>query len=268
MGTAPFWYGDGSGGTLLDDMRYNYSSVYLRSSFEASEITRITEIILSVDYDDGFILWINGEEAFQMYAPIVPTYDAFSSDLHESGSLETYVLDADELDLEEGENLIAIQLFNANLESSDIHFNCALKAELAEPGLSEFPGVIPVTFSHISGYYNSPFNLSFSYENDSVELYYSLDGSHPGTSGSGVKYTPGSTILIDPASNVGRDLTPAVVVRTSFRKDGYKPSYPQSGSYIFPESVRYQRYPGGTWPSSNINSQVLDYALDVGISDG
>src|SRR5512136_2074445 len=47
-GNAPFRYGDGTGGTLLSDMLNGYSTVYLRSKFNAFSIDRIKTITFSV----------------------------------------------------------------------------------------------------------------------------------------------------------------------------------------------------------------------------
>ena len=62
-GAAPFRYGDGSGGTELDDMTGNYSTIFLRSTFTVENLSTLNEVTISANWDDGFALWINGEEA-------------------------------------------------------------------------------------------------------------------------------------------------------------------------------------------------------------
>ena len=38
LGNAPFRYGDGTGGTVLDDMINNYTTFYMRTTFDALNI--------------------------------------------------------------------------------------------------------------------------------------------------------------------------------------------------------------------------------------
>jgi hypothetical protein len=90
VGSAPFWYGDGTGGTLLDDMQNNYSVLYMRSTFSALNADSLEDILLLADYDDGFVIWINGQRVFSRFAPAVLSHDAFASELHESGVFENY----------------------------------------------------------------------------------------------------------------------------------------------------------------------------------
>ncbi|HEX2747754.1 MAG TPA: hypothetical protein VHM91_07135 [Verrucomicrobiales bacterium] len=63
-------YGNGSPGTVLTDMRGNgtagsgYRVVYLRKTFTvSSSIPADHEAVLDIDYDDGFIAWIDGAYA-------------------------------------------------------------------------------------------------------------------------------------------------------------------------------------------------------------
>src|SRR5437868_882873 len=60
---APFRMAVGSGGTQLA-MQNNYTSIFLRQSFSltANDIAAIPQLMLNVDFDDGFIVWINGVE--------------------------------------------------------------------------------------------------------------------------------------------------------------------------------------------------------------
>ncbi|MGC9344798.1 MAG: hypothetical protein ACP5E3_18970, partial [Bacteroidales bacterium] len=88
--SAPFWYGDGAGGTILTDMQNNYSTLYLRTRFTATNTERISALHMNVDYDDGFIVWLNGKIILRRNAPVTPSYDAFAPANHESGSPESF----------------------------------------------------------------------------------------------------------------------------------------------------------------------------------
>jgi hypothetical protein len=63
--SAPFYYGGNiTQGTQLSDMRYNYTSVYLRKTFSPPSGS-YEKLSLRALCDDGFILWINGEEVLR-----------------------------------------------------------------------------------------------------------------------------------------------------------------------------------------------------------
>ncbi len=122
-GRAPFRYGDGNGGTVLGDMRYTYTTVFIRKEFNVKNADEIGNPELYVDYDDGFIMWINGVEVAQENGFSPPRFDSFSSGLHESGSFEVFSLPDPTTYLVSGVNVVAIQVFNTSLTSSDIMMN-------------------------------------------------------------------------------------------------------------------------------------------------
>jgi len=61
-GPAGFGYGDNDDATILNDMLNNYVSVYIRKEFSASSLPADEVITLEIDYDDGFIAYLNGRE--------------------------------------------------------------------------------------------------------------------------------------------------------------------------------------------------------------
>ncbi len=262
-GKMPFRYGDGTGGTLLSDMQNNYSTVYMRSTFTASEIDKLDEIHFSVNYDDGFIIWINGEEVFEVNAPDSATYNGFSSDQHEFGNFVTYQLPARDLELKEGVNVIAIQGFNTSLESSDFYFDLKISAEVKQPQTSDS---LKVVFSHPDGFYEQPFDLTLSVPDESYDLIYTIDGSNPQTSANAIDGGKSVKIRIDPSSTSGRPSTPCFIVRASLLKEGLAPSFPLTQSYIFLDQVINQGYPGGGWPGSSVNGQTIDLNMDPDVT--
>jgi hypothetical protein len=256
---APFRYGDGVSGTELTDMMNNYTTVYLRSAFNCSNKDLIKELSLFVDYDDGFIIWINGTEVLRRNAPANPQYNSTATANHESGTGEVSVISTASFNLLEGENLLAVQAFNVNLTSSDFYFDLSVKAEKYYP---EFIDTIGVTFSVRSGFYSDPFNVVLTSPDPEAEIIYTLDGSNPQTSTNSFISGSQVTVSIDPESDIGRPLTPAVVLKASLTRPGYKPSKPESRTYIFIEKVKTQSWPGGQWPSANINGQIIDLEMD------
>ncbi|MBT5705721.1 MAG: hypothetical protein HOI66_05300, partial [Verrucomicrobia bacterium] len=138
QGSSPFRYGDGAGGTLITGMRNSYSTYFLRRAFTASSVALIEGLELNMDYDDGFVVWLNGFEVLRANAPASLALNGFAPANHESGTFETFSLDQAVSRLVEGENVIAIQGFNTNLPSSDF----MLHPELNFRGLDLVPPTV------------------------------------------------------------------------------------------------------------------------------
>ena len=265
VGNEPFWYGDGADGTQLSDMQNSYSTVYLRSTFTALNITELQDVTFSVNFDDGFIIWINGEEEIRVNAPADHPYNSFAPDQHESGTFETYTLPAHDLELVEGENLIAVQGFNVNLESSDFHFDLQLNAAYTPPPSAD---TLKVVFSHANGFYDSPFDLKLDVPDPSYSILYTIDGTNPQTSATAQNGGLSATIHIDPDNDSGRDKTPCFIVRASLKKDGSTATFPLTQTYIFLDQVINQTNPGGEWPSGMyIGNQRIDLEMDPRVTN-
>ena len=123
-GEAPFGYGDTGGrGTPFDDMQNSYLSGYFRHVFAVEDLASIKLMVLRINYDDGVVVYLNGEEVARLSMPgtagdFVP-FDTTGIS-HESGSFQSVVLGCEQLELlSQGENLLAIQGHNLNLTSSD-----------------------------------------------------------------------------------------------------------------------------------------------------
>jgi hypothetical protein len=263
-GDAPFHYGDGTGGTELADMINSYSTVYLRSAFQCSNSSLITKLHITADYDDGFIIWINGNEALRSNAPSIPSYNSISPANHESGTGEEFIVDASSLNLVTGTNIIAVQGFNVNLTSSDFYFDMEMTGDLGTP---EFPDSLGVSFSMPSGYYTDPFSVTLTSPYPSARIIYTLDGSNPQATSTGITADSPVSFTVDPVSTNGRPATPGVIIRAAVTADGYKPSKPRSATYIFTSQLKKQSYPGGEWPAGNVNGQTIDLAMDSKIVD-
>ncbi len=165
-GTMPFYYGLSgiTGGTVLSDMRTNYTTVYLRRTFVVADPTAITSLTLREVIDDGFIVWINGvelqrynanagEQPYNAGTPVaigtVPV--EVSTNLSNPGGY-----------LVAGTNTMAVHLINRNLTSSDLHLNLELKATLlntnppAVTSVSPPAGATVPALTQISVFFNKP----------------------------------------------------------------------------------------------------------------
>ena len=142
-GPGGFGYGDGDDGTIIDPA----ISVYFRRNFSVSDLTKLSSAVLSADYDDGFVAYLNGYEIGRSYnlsepGTFVPydettTYDHEAS-LYNGGLPENFILDSLELDsfLTNGENVFAVQIHNVGINSSDMSGNFYLSFGITDD--SEF----------------------------------------------------------------------------------------------------------------------------------
>ncbi|MDP8246086.1 MAG: CotH kinase family protein [Candidatus Hinthialibacter antarcticus] len=118
-GTGGFGYGDiEQVETVLNDMRGNYTTVYLRRNFTVSDINEIGALTLSIFYDDGFIAYLNGQEVARASAPDNYTNESTSDGSHEANEAEEFTIGNASTYLTNGENTLAIVGFNLSLGNS------------------------------------------------------------------------------------------------------------------------------------------------------
>ncbi len=124
-GRTGIGYGDDDDATVLADMRQTatnpgYLTVYLRRTFTVPDPAANDALILSVDFDDGFVAYLNGTEvARQNVTGANPAFNAPASGDHEAGEPVEFDLSPRRSLLQAGENVLAVELHNASLTSSD-----------------------------------------------------------------------------------------------------------------------------------------------------
>lgn len=117
---APIGYGDDWINTDLDDMQNTYASIYGRYTFDISNPSSFDSLVLSVRYDDGFVAYINGTEVCRDNVDgSPPAHDTLANGNHEATSFDEFDISAfvDELDAQD--NVLAIEIHNTQLSSSD-----------------------------------------------------------------------------------------------------------------------------------------------------
>lgn len=132
-GPGGLGYGDGDDTTILADMQNNYLSVFLRTEFEANPDT-IDRLILKVNYDDGFVAYLNGREiARKNLSGSRPRYNQAANPKHEADGAEEFDVTSRMRYLVEGTNVLAIQAHNGSLDSSDLTIDPVLVSRTALP---------------------------------------------------------------------------------------------------------------------------------------
>jgi len=126
--------------TDVSDMYNSYLSVYARKLFTVDDPNMLTSLTLGISYDDGYIAYINGVPVHSQNPPNPIAYNTPLSTDHEgscSSNLPEYDLTAFITALEPGDNVLAIQIHNKNLTSSDLLLIPALSS-VATPTPGDF----------------------------------------------------------------------------------------------------------------------------------
>ena len=134
-GESGFGYGDGDDETTLGDMEDNYLAVYIRKQFTVSPIPTGQMLELLIDYDDGFVAYLNGDRVEYQhirdqdvddidYQTMATSHEAN----HDTGQLDVFPLGLAEDLLNDGNNVLAIEGHNTSKGSTDFSLIPALRA--------------------------------------------------------------------------------------------------------------------------------------------
>ena len=116
-------YGDSDDATVLSDMLNGYLSIYARKTFTVADPSAVTELLFSIDFDDGFVAYLNGVEiARYNVIGTPPPYNTAATTDHEASGSGTNPIEYYDINLGllvAGTNVLAIQGHNKSLDSSD-----------------------------------------------------------------------------------------------------------------------------------------------------
>ena len=124
-GKSGFGYGDGDDSTIIETSM----SVFIRKSIFITNKNDILQAYLHMDFDDGFVAYLNGVEIARSnigIRGIPPAFDQAAKNydheasMYRGGLPDEFLIDSVFDYLVEGENILAIQIHNHNLTSSDL----------------------------------------------------------------------------------------------------------------------------------------------------
>lgn len=122
--TLGLGYGDGDDNT---DLGSNIISAYTVHQFNIADTSKIASAILDVDFDDGFVAYLNGIEIARAgLVGFPPAWDETASDhealIYQGGNPGRFPIDYNTLKnaLKNGANVLAIEVHNTNQTSSDL----------------------------------------------------------------------------------------------------------------------------------------------------
>jgi len=197
-GPSGFGYDDNDDVTVLADMKGNYKSVYIRKRFSADSAPDDRSVELIVDYDDGFIAYLNGQEVTRSCMPSgAVTYATSASPSHEAAKPETFALGAAADLLQEGINVLAIEGHNVDLGSSDFSLIPALRM-MPAAGYTGGTYFVTTQMVTLTGHASGPGAVTVTVDNEAVDF-----SSTTGVWTATVALTPGLNTISAQAFNAG-----------------------------------------------------------------
>jgi hypothetical protein len=138
-GTAGVGYGDGDDNTTINPA----ISVYCRYNFTVQDTSVITRLILDMDFDDGFVAYLNGTELARYNmgeSGSATSWNQPADGLNEAGLYQNlepmrFILDTSATKLlVTGKNTFALEVHNESVSSSDLSSNSYLHAGIRDAG--------------------------------------------------------------------------------------------------------------------------------------
>ncbi len=256
-----------------DGMEGVNASLWVRIPFQVAKAAELGNLILRMKYEDGFVAYVNGQEAARRNAPGTLAWNSAAASDRPTDSasvLEEISLAAALPYIVDGANVLAIHGLNDAVGDGNFLLAPELIGVAAEtqrqympaptPGTLNVPGAVdfvrPAAFSVPRGFYDTAFSLALDTPTEDAQIRYTLNGATP-TATTGTIYTAPLTI------------TRTTVIRAAAFRSGYLDSPVVTRSYFFVEDVIRQsptgQAPGTGWPTGAVNGQLIDYGMDPDI---
>jgi len=281
-GAAELGYGDGDETTVVSygsDSSNKYTTTYFRQNFTVTNTSELSSLTLHLLRDDGAVVYLNNQEIVRSNMPDgTIEYNTFASSAlsdPEESTYYTYYLSPTLLN--EGENILAVEIHQGDLTSSDISFNLDLKAVRgsSEPvsGIHLNPGINRIDVRMFDGPSGTGSQIEYHY----IDVWYD-DGSVSTLSGTignmtldaasgpwqitgDVTVPAGVTLTIEPGTTLYFTSGTSVTVNGRINAQGTE--------Y---QRIRLTRQPGdtSTWNGIHLNetteNNVLSY-VDLEYAD-
>lgn len=247
------------------------TSVYQRVKFDVANPAALATLRLEMQYDDGFVAYLNGHQVASSRAPGAVNFQSqATSERDDDDSLapETFNLTPYLSNLVAGENVLSIHVLNRTDASPDLLSRPQLIAtQLLDetllpvfmptptpgaPNVNGYAGLVAEPqFSVPHGFFDAAFQLTLSDATPGSAIYYTTNGKAP-TKTDGTLYT--GPITISGTSNV----------RAAAYRDGYLDSTSSTSTYLFLNDVVRQNVQATLnrgFPTS-WGGNAADYGLD------
>ncbi len=257
----------GAGGDVNTAMYNIRGTCYVRLPFTFSHtVADVTSLKLRMKYDDGFAAFLNGTRlnppaAAATNAPAALAYNSFATTTNDDASavvFETFDISSQKNLLLNGTNLLAIQVLNQALTSSDLIMvpevevtsvdssGPLLTGYFAKPTPNAANTVPPVNgfvgsvdFDIKRGIYTAPQSVTLTCPTPGAQIRYTTNGSPP-TATTGTVFTPATPVAV----------TASTVLRASAFVAGLEPSRAKTHTYVFGLSAKNQPAAPAGYPTT------------------
>jgi len=153
-GPAQLGYGDGDEATVVSyrgDSGNKYITTYFRHSFDVEDASILKSLTLRVLRDDGAVVYLNGTEVFRTNMPGGAIYyeTLAASTVGGSDESEFFATAVDPSILDDGPNVLAVEIHQGAVTSSDISFDLELRGR--ERSDDQFTFVVTADMRRYSG---------------------------------------------------------------------------------------------------------------------
>lgn len=275
-GISGFGYADNDDATIIPN---GTSSIYIRKNFDLNSVEDIISLILDIDYDDGFVAYINGIEiARANINGVPPPYNASTNQDHEAQMYNGGLPDRFQISdfssiLVEGSNVLAIQAHNISPYSSDftvIPFLSAIYSSVNSTGIDppEILNLIDNNFFHTNFKISTTSEtLTLSDNNGTIVDQLIVEGLPPNTSIGVSNFSNSIVFYTDTtpnAQNANTQFLGAIQNEVIFSENGGLKTQPISLSLSGNQANQVIRY---TIDGSTPNEQSLTYNGTINISE-
>ena len=129
---------------VLAGVKDNSSSLLMRIPFNVNDPSRLEDLSLDVQYDDGFVAYLNGSEIHRTNAPgeedVTLGFDVTSvARRNDDAAIETQRIDISNARdaLVAGENVLAVQALNFSADNPDLLFSAELISHVTRVDLTK-----------------------------------------------------------------------------------------------------------------------------------
>ncbi len=176
-GPTGLGYGDEDDATIVDKT----VCLYTRSVFDINNPADINRIVLHIDFDDAFVAYLNGTEVARAnigQVGVPPAFDAYpdeprEAEMYQGGEPVEFNLDAFQSLLVPGKNVLAIEVHNYGIGSSDLSLIPFLSVGFTEKP-SNSRGTNPILHLPVSG-----LHTNFKIKSSGEALFLSDSGGEP-----------------------------------------------------------------------------------------
>ena len=206
------------------------TSLYTRISFAAANYASLSSLTLKMQYDDGYVAYLNGVEVASANAPSSPTWNSLANEeqtsdiqatTYENVNLSAFLNSATTGHLTATGNVLAIQVLLSTFSTTTPDGDMLVVPELAQmtsvvggdhifsaptPAAANTLGNVQpdITFSTTHGLFYAPVQVTLTPDISGDSIYYTTDNTAPAQAISSITYS-GTTATVTTEDSVDFD---------------------------------------------------------------